>query len=153
MKKLASFNLCDLSAVCWNTAKKKQWIPCKEYPLYSGWECMCAKAWPTLCNPMDCRWGNWGPEQQYKCLCSVASVVSDSVIVALPESSVHGIPGKNTGVGCHAPLQGIFLTQGSSPSLLHLWHWQSDSSLLMPPGRLLKIYIRQLNIEKYQHSA
>ena len=26
-------------------------------------------------------------------------------------------PGKNTGVGCHALLQGIFLTQGSNPGL------------------------------------
>ena len=33
-------------------------------------------------------------------------------------------PGKNTGVGCHAFLQGIFLTQGSNLSLLHLLHWQ-----------------------------
>ena len=32
---------------------------------------------------------------------------------SLPGSSVHGdSPGKNTGVGCHALLQGIFLTQG-----------------------------------------
>ena len=29
-------------------------------------------------------------------------------------------PGKNTGVGCHGPLQGIFLTQGSSPRLFCL---------------------------------
>ena len=28
-------------------------------------------------------------------------------------------PGKNTGVGCHFLLQGIFLTQGSNPGLLH----------------------------------
>ena len=28
-------------------------------------------------------------------------------------------PGNNTGVGCHALLQGIFLTQGSHPRLLH----------------------------------
>ena len=28
-------------------------------------------------------------------------------------------PGKNTGVGCHFRLQGIFLTQGSNPYLLH----------------------------------
>ena len=28
-------------------------------------------------------------------------------------------PGKNPGVGCHFLLQGIFLTQGSNPSLLH----------------------------------
>ena len=34
----------------------------------------------------------------------------------LPGSSVHGdSPGKNTGVGCHALLQGIFPTQGSNP--------------------------------------
>ena len=36
----------------------------------------------------------------------------------LPGSSVHGdSPGKNTGVDCHALLQGIFLTQGSNPDL------------------------------------
>ena len=28
-------------------------------------------------------------------------------------------PGKNTGVGCHFHLEGIFLTQGSNPGLLH----------------------------------
>uniref|UniRef100_A0AAA9TT95 MICOS complex subunit n=1 Tax=Bos taurus TaxID=9913 RepID=A0AAA9TT95_BOVIN len=32
-------------------------------------------------------------------------------------------PGKNTGVGCHALLQGIFPTQGWNLCLLHL-HWQ-----------------------------
>ena len=48
---------------------------------------------PTLCNPMDC---------------------------SLPGSSAHGdSPGKNTRVGCHTLLQGIFQTQGSNPSLLH----------------------------------
>ena len=41
-----------------------------------------------------------------------------------PGSSVHGdSPGKNTGVGCHALLQGIFLTQGLNLSLLRLLHW------------------------------
>ena len=40
----------------------------------------------------------------------------DSMDCSLPGSSVHGdSPGKNTGVGCHALLQGIFLTQGSNP--------------------------------------
>ena len=34
-----------------------------------------------------------------------------------------GFPGKNTGVGCHFLLQGIFLTQGLNPCLLH---WQED---------------------------
>ena len=43
----------------------------------------------------------------------------------------HGIPSvpgdspsMNTGVGCHAHLQGILLTQGSNS---HLLHWQVDS--------------------------
>ena len=31
-------------------------------------------------------------------------------------------PGKNTGVGCHFLLQGIFPTQGSNPGLLHCRH-------------------------------
>ena len=35
-------------------------------------------------------------------------------------------PGKNTEVGCHFLLQGIFSTQGSIP---HLLHWQADSLL------------------------
>ena len=37
-----------------------------------------------------------------------------------PGSSVQGdSPGKNTEVGCHTLLQGIFPTQGSNPGLLH----------------------------------
>ena len=47
----------------------------------------------TLCDPMDCNPG--------RPLC--------------PWNS----PGKNTRVGCHALLQGIFPTQGSNPGLLH----------------------------------
>ena len=42
-------------------------------------------------------------------------------------SSVHGdSPGKNTGVGCYALLQGIFPTQGSNLCLLHLLHRQAE---------------------------
>ena len=32
--------------------------------------------------------------------------------------------GKNTGVGCHFLLQGIFPTQRSNQGLLQLLHWQ-----------------------------
>ena len=35
-------------------------------------------------------------------------------------------PGKNTGVGCHFLIQGIFPTQGANPALLCLLHWQVD---------------------------
>ena len=51
--------------------------------------CLVTQSCPTLCDPMDC---------------------------SPSGSSVHGdFPGKNTGVACHALLQGIFPTQGSSP--------------------------------------
>ena len=46
---------------------------------------------------------------------------------------------KNTGVGCHFLLQGVFLTQGLNPCLLRLLHWQGDSLPLMPAGKALKI--------------
>ena len=38
-------------------------------------------------------------------------------------------PGKNTGVGCHALLQGIFPTQGLNSNLLCLLHWQAGCFL------------------------
>ena len=44
-------------------------------------------------------------------------------------------PAKNSGVGCHFLLQGIFLTQGSNLGLLHLLHWQADSLPLEPAGK------------------
>ena len=44
-------------------------------------------------------------------------------------------PGKNTGVGCHVLLQGIFPTQGWNPHL-----WQVDSLPLMPPGKPCPLY-------------
>ena len=57
------------------------------------------------------------------CVCVSRSVVFDSL-------RPHGLwparllcpwnsPGKNTGVGCHSFLQGIFLTQGLNPGILH----------------------------------
>ena len=52
--------------------------------------------------------------------CSVMSDSATPWTVTLPGSSVHGdSPGENTGVDCHALLQGIFPTQGSNPSLPH----------------------------------
>ena len=54
--------------------------------------CSVAQSSPTLCNPMT---------MATRLLCPWDS------------------PGKNTGVGCHSLLQGIFLTQGSNLGLLH----------------------------------
>ena len=47
-------------------------------------------------------------------------------------------PGKNTGVGCHTLLQGIFLILGSNARLFCLLHWQAGSLPLAPPGKPIK---------------
>ena len=45
-----------------------------------------------------------------------------------------GFLGKDTVVGCHPLLQGLFPTQGSN-LCLSLLHWQAGSSPLAPPGQ------------------
>ena len=124
----------EIPFTTWNLCIWNPRIPSKVVPKTSGWTqestayvsmchglnvcvpsrfmCMHAKLLQsclTLCNPMDC---------------------------SPPDSSVHGdSPGKNTGVGCHFLLQGIFPTQGSNPHLLGLLHWQEGSLPLAPPGK------------------
>ena len=44
-------------------------------------------------------------------------------------------PDKNTGVGCHFLLQGIFPTRGSNPCLLRLLHWQVGFLTTEIPGK------------------
>ena len=65
--------------------------------------------------------------------CKLPNTLCDPVHCSLPGSSVHGdSPGKNTGVGCHALLQGIFPTQASNPGLPHcrwiLYHLSHQES-------------------------
>ena len=45
-----------------------------------------------------------------------------------------GFSSQDTGVGCHALLQGIFQTWQWNPHLFCLLHWQADSLPLAPPG-------------------
>ena len=82
--------------------------------MQSAMLCLVAQPCSVLCNPMACR---------------------------PPGSPVHGAsPGKNTGAGCLALLQGIFPTQGSYLSLLHckqiLYHlsrqWSSYAKSVPP---------------------
>ena len=69
------------------------------------------------------------------CARVVTSVVSDSLgPYGLQASLSLGFSRQDTGVGCHALLQGIFLTQGSNPLLLSL-HWQVGSLPRAPPGK------------------
>ena len=62
----------------------------------------------------------------YTVLCLVAQSClthCDFMDRSLPGSSFHrDSPGKNTGVGCHTPLQGIFQTQESNPGLPQCRH-------------------------------
>ena len=86
----------SLSRVHWTTRRSHQSILKDINPEHSLEGlllnlCLVAQLCPNLCDPMDC---------------------------SLPGPSVHGdSPGKNTGVGCHALLHGIFPTQGSNPGL------------------------------------
>ena len=49
----------------------------------------------------------------------VAQVVSNSLQLQGSQPAVLICPGKNTGVGCHSLLPGVFPTQGLNPGLLH----------------------------------
>ena len=61
-----------------------------------------------------------------------------------PGSSVHGdSPGKNTGVGSHALLQGIFPTPGIKPRSPTL---QVDSLPSEPPGKPKNTGVRSLSL-------
>ena len=63
----------------------------------------------------------------------------------LPGFFVHGILQARTWVGCHALLQGIFLTQGSKLRLLCLLHWQVISLPLAPTGKPNSVLCSDLN--------
>ena len=49
-------------------------------------------------------------------------------------------PGKNTGVDCHALLQGIFLTQGWNLHFFFLLPWHVGSLPLAPPGKPILLF-------------
>ena len=69
------------------------------------------------------------------------SVMSDSLRPHEPQPTrllcPWNFPGKNTGLGFHFLLQGIFLTLRSNLRLLCLLHWQAGSLPLAPSGSLL----------------
>ena len=83
--------------------------------------CLVAQSCLTLCDPMDC---------------------------SPPGSPVHGdSPGKNTRMGCHALLQGIFPTQGWNSGVLHsrwiLYHLSHQENPALMTGNF-RIFIEHL---------
>ena len=123
-------------AKCSKTAEKLDvsvWF--SEPAVWLSWSlffcCLVTKSCPTFCDPMDC---------------------------SLPGFSVHGdSPGKNTGVGCHFLLQGIFLTQGSNLHLLCLllcrwilYRWdtrEAPSTSLQGVGNLWQTQLQPCRID------
>ena len=81
--------------------------------------CLVAQSCPTLCDPMNC---------------------------SPPGSSVRGgSPGKNTGMGSHALLQGIFSIQGLNPGVPHcrwiLYHLSYQGSSFSYPVYLFNSFV------------
>ena len=60
-------------------------------------------------------------------------------------------PGKNTGAGCHALLQGIFPTQGLNPRLLCLLHWQACSLAQVSLGKPYNGHMQTILVSNAQH--
>ena len=109
-------------------------------------KCVSAQSCPILCNPVGCRppgscpWDFPGKNTEVGCHFLLQGnrmkgsvYIHNSVLVAqtcLILCDPHGLQpagllcsqnslGKNTGVDSHSLLQGIFLTQGMNPGLLH----------------------------------
>ena len=83
------------------------------------------------------------------CVCVLWSVVSNS---ATPWTVARllcswDFPGKNTGVGCHALLQGIFPTKGSNLRLQGLLHWQADSLPLSYLGSRIRLQTQETQVQ------
>ena len=72
--------------------------------------------WEFLCGNLNLQW---------LLLVQFSSVAQSCLTLCDPTDKLARLlspwdfPGNTTGVGCHFLLQGIFLTQGSNPSLLH----------------------------------
>ena len=89
-----------------------KWIELLDYIVL----CLVAQSCLTLCDPMDS---------------------------SPPGSSVHGDSlGKNTGVGCHVLLQGIFPTQGQ----IQVFCIAGNSLLSEPPGKTHRLYATERSI-------
>ena len=86
--------------------------------------------WAAVCS--------MNPDTVHACLLSRFSPVQPCVMlwtVVLKAPLSMDSLGKNTGVSCHALLQGIFPIQGSNPHLLCFLNWQAGSLPLVPPGK------------------
>ena len=121
---------------CWKQDKKKG-SQCSLTKFWQSWTGYYGNSESEFCCQM---WSGHCLRTQYVTAYSVYQCVCVCVCVYVLSHSVvsdslcpHGnSSGKNTGVGCHALLQGIFPIQGSNPGLLHcrwiLYHLSHQGS-------------------------
>ena len=75
------------------------------------------KVWVTYTGLEKC----W--RHSHQCLCAKLPQLCLTLCNPMDHNLPVDSPGKNTAVGCHFLLQGIFLTQESNPGLLPLLLW------------------------------
>ena len=97
-----------------------------------------ANVWPFMQNTLNKNstvtnsWNYSQSDQFVECICHIRTKCVLSVWLFGTPWTVASLlctwncSGKNTGVGCHFLPQGIFLTQRSNLSFLHILHWQAD---------------------------
>ena len=122
------------------------WNPEKSFSAESGGFCCQVAVGPLGCVLWcltDVRWGRMKGTGWRCChtlyfvtvsVCSVAQSVRSCGVQPAKLRCPWNFPGKNTGVCCHFPLQGIFPTQGLNLCLLSLLHWQVGSLSLSHLG-------------------
>ena len=118
---------------------------CTEYHYISILLYLVREIFYTLCPFYS--WGKWRPRTCQKLCMFVALCVYVQLLSLVRLIWLHELEptrlccpwdytGKNTGVGCHFLLQGIFPSQGSNLSLLCLLHCLTDSLSLSHLGSL-----------------
>ena len=113
---------CQLySPLCWYFTNSLV----KFFTLFHLFSCSAWESWSKITSSTNAR-SRICQHPFYAVLCSVPSVVSNSLQPYGPQTTrllcPRDSPGKNTRVGCHAILQGIFPTQESNLCLLYLLH-------------------------------
>ena len=100
------------------------------------------KLWDRM--PDDLRWSWYNNNRINVCV----KLLQSCPALCNPMDCPWDSPGKNTGVGCHALLQGIFPTEGLNPSLFFLLQGQAGFLPSVPSGKPKKkctIHVMCLN--------
>ena len=126
---------------CWNIQCRTKLNRCKSHWIINSWfSKLHGKLAPHRRSPESSVLSRFSRVWLYVILRTV-----ESTRLLCPWDS----PGKNTGVGCHFLLQGVFLTQRSNLHLLRLLHWQAGALTLAPPRKYLifAIFILDMHVQ------